>query len=276
MNLKQLEYFVAIAEERQVTAAARRLHISQPPLSHELAQLEAELGVQLVRREPRGVSYERATTVLALVSAATREVAGAAGSMTGTLCLAVASGASGLVPTRRLGELAAHYPDVSIELRGGTTPQVIDLVERGLAEVGVVRTPFKSEGLRCRFAPVEPLVAIMPAAWEAGEELSVAPAQLAGLPIVCDARLASPVEAGATAQLSCTTDDERTTCAWAAAGMGVGLVPRSMLRVCDTGDCAIKTVSCKELDSRAAVVWKPGRSLSPLAERAIALLGELS
>lgn len=289
MNLKQLEYFVAIAEERQVTAAARRLHISQPPLSHELAQLEAELGVQLVRREPRGVSltpagrvlYERATTVLALVSAATREVAGAADSMTGTLCLAVASGASGLVPTRRLGELAAHYPDVSIELRGGTTPQVIDLVERGLAEVGVVRTPFKSEGLRCRFAPVEPLVAIMPAAWEAGEELSVAPAQLAGLPIVCDARLASPVEAalaaaGATAQVGCTTDDERTTCAWAAAGMGVGLVPRSMLRVCDTGDCAIKTVSCKELDSRAAVVWKPGRSLSPLAERAIALLGELS
>ena len=59
MNLKQLEYFVAIAEEGQITAAARRLHISQPPLSYELAQLERELGAQLVRRGPRGVSRAR-------------------------------------------------------------------------------------------------------------------------------------------------------------------------------------------------------------------------
>ena len=53
MNLKQLEYFVAIAEERQITAAARRLNISQPPLSYELRQLESELGVTLVVRGPR-------------------------------------------------------------------------------------------------------------------------------------------------------------------------------------------------------------------------------
>ena len=56
MNLKQLEYFVAIAEEGQITAAARRLHISQPPLSYELRELERELGTQLVRRGPRGVT----------------------------------------------------------------------------------------------------------------------------------------------------------------------------------------------------------------------------
>ena len=40
MNIKQLEYFIAIAEEHQITAAAKRLHISQPPLSYELAKLE--------------------------------------------------------------------------------------------------------------------------------------------------------------------------------------------------------------------------------------------
>ena len=82
MNLKQLEYFVAIAEEGQITAAARRLHISQPPLSYELAQLERELGTQLVRRGPRGVTlteagrllHERATRILAMATATAREV----------------------------------------------------------------------------------------------------------------------------------------------------------------------------------------------------------
>ncbi|MDD6693206.1 MAG: LysR family transcriptional regulator, partial [Olsenella sp.] len=64
MNLKQLEYFVAIAEEHQITAAARRLHISQPPLSYELSQLERELGVLLVTREARGVSLTDAGRVL--------------------------------------------------------------------------------------------------------------------------------------------------------------------------------------------------------------------
>ena len=64
MNLKQLRYFVAIAEERQITAAARRLNISQPPLSYELAQLERELGVRLVDRGPRGVTLTDAGRLL--------------------------------------------------------------------------------------------------------------------------------------------------------------------------------------------------------------------
>lgn len=64
MNLRQLSYFVAIAEERQLTAAARRLHISQPPLSYELASLERELGVQLVERVPRGVTLTEAGELL--------------------------------------------------------------------------------------------------------------------------------------------------------------------------------------------------------------------
>ena len=55
MNLRQLEYFRAIAEEGKITAAARRLRLTQPPLSYELASLERELGVTLVTRGPRGV-----------------------------------------------------------------------------------------------------------------------------------------------------------------------------------------------------------------------------
>ena len=280
MNLKQLEYFVAIAEEGQVTAAARRLHISQPPLSYELAQLERELDTQLVRRGPRGVTlteagrllYERARRILAMATATAREVSSVGKGLTGTLCLAVAPSAAALAPGARLAELAGRAGQVSIELREGTVPEVIELVGSGIAEVGVVRTPFATQGLRVRYAPAEPLVAVMPPALERGAELEVGLAELADVPIVCDRRCAAQLGR----DVFCLTEDERTTCSCAASGLGVGLVPRSLLAVCDTGPCYIKTVTEKDLASRAAVIWKAGRALSPLAERAVALLGELA
>lgn len=280
MNLRQLEYFVAIAEEGQITAAARRLHISQPPLSYELAQLERELDAQLVRRGPRGVTltdagrllHERAARILAMATATAREVSSVGKGLTGTLCLAICDSAAGLAPGARLAELVERAPDVALEVRGGSVPEVLELVAGGIAEVGVVRTPFSSQGMRCRYAPAEPLVAVMPPNLERGAELEVSLSELADVPLACDRRTASLL----AEPPFCLTDDSRATCACAAAGLGVGLVPRSLLAVCDTGGCYIKTVTEKDLETRAAVIWKADRALSPLAERAVALLGELA
>mgnify|MGYP001679293221 CR=1 FL=1 len=287
VNLKQLEYFVAIAEEHQITAAARRLHISQPPLSYELAQLERELGTTLVRRGPRSATltdagkllYERAMRILALTQATKRDVEGVGKGMTGVLTLGVDSSCAGSVPGSRLSELASA-PDVSVELREGTTPQVLEMLEGGVVDIGVVRTPFASGGLRCRYAKNERMLAIMPPALEVGDEVEVTCAQLSSVPIVL-ARCLEPLvhtafsEAKADLSKRCMVDDERTACTWARSGMGVAIISETLLSVTDTGDCYIKAIAEKSLSTRQAVVWKADRYMSPLAQRCLALLGDL-
>lgn len=289
MNLKQLRYFVAIAEERQITAAAKRLNISQPPLSYELSQLEKELGVRLVERGPRGVTltdagrllYERAQQILSLTSATQLEVASAGKGVAGTLSLGLDPSCAGVMPPERMLDLRSRYPKVSFELHDAPPRQVLDMLETSVVEVGVVRTPFKSEHLRCRFGRQERTVCVMPHDLEVGGDTTCTPEELAGSPLVVSRRIEPLVREafsarGVTAQVVCVTDDERTAVVWARTGMGVCLVPESLIRVCDTADQYIKLVDAEELTSRPVVVWRADRKLSPLAERVVALLGELA
>lgn len=287
MDIRQLTYFVAIAEERQITAAARRLHISQPPLSYELASLERELGVTLVDRGPRGVTlteagkllYQRATEILSLANSARQEVEGFGKGERGVLSVGMISSSGGQVPGRGLAKLADSYPDVRIELHEANTYQLLELLERGVVEVAVVRTPFPTEGLACRYLDPEPMVALTSEAYPCGKRAGVASLEdLAGVPLVLYRRFEQIVrdafaERGLDLVIGCVNDDARTTCVWSQAGFGVGLVPSTILPVMNAEGLAPKRLEELELTTRIAVVWREGRRLSPLAQRFIDLFG---
>lgn len=288
MNLRQLEYFKAIAEERQITAAAKRLHITQPPLSYELASLERELGTKLVERSSRGteltdagrVLYDRACQMLDLAEATKREVGNVGRGLAGTLSLGLISSSGGQVPNGALLELTKSYPDVQFQIREGSTYEVLDMLRRGVVELGVVRMLSNQDEFECRMAQPEPMAALMPPEYVCGSADDVVTlAELADQPLVIYRRYEKVLTNLFAAQsldhyFACVMDDARTTCVWASRGVGIGLVPTSFLQLFNVDEFVVKRVDEEALYTRMGVVWPKGRRLSPLAERFVDLLWE--
>ena len=124
MELRQLRYFIAVAEERSFSRAAVRLHISQPPLSTQVMALEEELGVQLLERSNRGVSltaagevfYEEMRAVLVRIEHGKTRARQAGQGHVGTLSVGFVSIADyGALPPA-LKDFRGRFPKVEVQL----------------------------------------------------------------------------------------------------------------------------------------------------------------
>jgi DNA-binding transcriptional LysR family regulator len=131
VELRHLRYFIAIAEERSFTGAAERLWVAQPGLSTQMRRLEAELGVQLFERHPRGVDLTQAGELFlerARVAVSAADVALATGSdleagVIGSLRLGLAAGAPWSLASELLLQFGLERPGVEltvVEAHGGT------------------------------------------------------------------------------------------------------------------------------------------------------------
>ena len=152
MDLRLLRYFVAVAEERHFGRAAIRLHMSQPPLSRAIKQLEADLGTVLLHRSATGVTltaagallYDEARTLLEQADQVRARVAAAGAS---TLTVGTIADSAEEAGTRLAAAFRRRNPGVDVRIREADFTDPTAGVRSGLADVAVTRTPFDRTGI---------------------------------------------------------------------------------------------------------------------------------
>lgn len=172
MDLRQLRYFITVAEEGHITRAAERLNIQQPPLSRLIGNIEKELDVQLFRRKPRGVELTEAGRVFldkarAALTNIEQAVVGAkrtARGEQGQISVGIVHTAAFQPPTPTIIDAFRQaFPLVSITLRETTTGELFEEVRNERVDVAFLRSlPVNLEGLRVDHLFDEPLVVAMP------------------------------------------------------------------------------------------------------------------
>ncbi|AIQ47248.1 LysR family transcriptional regulator [Paenibacillus sp. FSL R7-0273] len=164
MDIRQLRYFIALAEERQVTSAALKLHMSQPPLSQQLKLMETELGVQLFHRNGRQLEltasgrtlYEHALTITRLMDEAKAETRESGQGIRGKLSIGVNTLSDSRLPGA-LSLFREKYPKVTFKIQQNETNTLIQLVRDKTLDLAIVRLPIDLEDFDCLMLGDEPL-----------------------------------------------------------------------------------------------------------------------
>ena len=169
MELRYLRSFLVLAEELHFGRAARRLNISQPPLSRQIALLEQELGTLLFRRTrrtveltPAGGAFRKSvTTVMAELDLASDEARRVASGQIGNLTLGMVESAAYSVMPAMLQAFHRCYPDVHLGFMSLPTTEQIKSLLQGNIDVGIVRLPVRSDGIVTHLLKDDPLVVAM-------------------------------------------------------------------------------------------------------------------
>ncbi|KAA8793762.1 LysR family transcriptional regulator, partial [Lactobacillus crispatus] len=240
MNLKQLRYFLVVAEEKQITAAAKRLYIAQPPLSYQLKQLEKELGAQLFKRTAHGIELtdvgqifqSYANEIISLAQNAENQVHKTISGELGTIAIGMASSSTGLIPMNSFNELRKYYPEISFDIYEDNTYGILDKLEKKTIDLGIVRTPYNQTGLNTKTLTTEKMMAIsVDPDFQQKKELRIK--DLADQPLIIYRRFEDIFNQtfahhGLKPFYAVKCDDSRTAITWAKRKMGVALVPESI------------------------------------------------
>lgn len=288
MDMKQLRYFTAIAEEGQITSAARRLHIAQPPLSQALKALEAELGVQLFERIPSGIRITEAGALLLqrsyqisnMFDTIAEEMASFQGGREGILKIGTVSSSGSILIDENFLAFREHYPKVKFNLYEGNSFQIIEYLEKGIIEIGIVRTPFdndKFEKICCTPTPM--VVTGHKSIFPFSSTTKVSLQQLAKEPILINRRYyrlfqSIGAKENLTFQYYCLNNDARTTLYWANAGLGMGVVPKETLLIQAYPDLRFSEIDSPELYTQLCAIWLKNKPITQIASNFLAYFGD--
>lgn len=280
MNMKQLLYFVTVVEEGNITAASRKLHIAQPALSNQMKRLEEELDAKLFHRGPRKITLTeageilltKANNILELKHSIKRELEDNKSGFKGTLRVGAVSAIDVDLLENNFLKFHRAYSKVKYEIYEGITPEIIELLFSRVIEIGIVRTPFDTTGLKTIYLEDEPMIAAYRddyALEESGDSISME--DLNKKPLIIYRRFEDVIisafqKSGIDPYILCLNDDSRTSLSWANAGLGVAIVPLSSKDLVLGNNLKYKIIENESLYTQNAIITLEDSKLSAVAE----------
>ena len=266
--MRQLRYFMAVAEELHFGRAAQRMNICQPPLSQQIKNLEEELGAQLFLRKNKKISLteagaaflEETKEILRRVDAAAERVRCIARGVVGRICLGLVLPAMDTFLPDAIREFRSAYPCVEMQLREMGTQAQLAALRAGQIDIGVMRLfQHDTQGLIVERIVQEPCVLAVPAAHRLAGQDAVNLASLDGESLILfprhlhlalhDRIIACFSAAGSTPVITLETTTKFASIALVAAGFGVAIVPASAQK-----------------QNRLGVVYRPVNGDLPMVE----------
>jgi LysR family transcriptional regulator, benzoate and cis,cis-muconate-responsive activator of ben and cat genes len=258
MDLRQLSYFIVVAEERSISRAAALLNLTQPPLTRHIQALEESLNVQLLRRTTWGVDLteagqallEHARSIKQHVERAAHETRQVASDRLGHVDIGVHGSALLRVIPDVLARFSAHHPEVELSLQSEPKAQLLDALRQGRILVFFDRYLSESPDIAVEIVDQEPVLLAIPASnplafaqditiGQLVDErfIEVAGKSLERLALLCRQQGFSP-------DVRHRTHDQITATLMVSAGLGMTLVPSSMVRM-QLPDVVYRPLACE-------------------------------
>lgn len=197
IETRLLHYFLTVARERNITNAAKALHITQPTLSRQMTLLEDEIGAKLFIRDSRPLSLtdegvllrRRAEEILELLEKTELEVSAQEEQIEGTISIGCGELASVKLLTEIIADFSRQHPQVNFDVYTAGADQIKRRMDNGLTDIGLLLEPVDIERYEYIRMPVkERWAAVMPAGVPLAKRESVTAKDLADIPVIMPSR----------------------------------------------------------------------------------------
>ena len=289
MDIKDMKHIYMIVEEGNISKAAKRLNMAQPPLSKQMKQLEESLGVQLFERGSRRIRLteegellrERVEQILGLVDGTIKDITELNSGLKGTLTIGTVTTSGVTLLPNLMNKFHSLYPNITFQLWEGEGTRILELLDNRIIEIGIIRAPFDSEIYNSITLPDEPLVIAMnPGECYCGEDPeNVRLIELANQPLIIPRRWKAMFvewceKAGFKPNIVCICDGILPNVFLTKMGIGMSLVPKSTNTLISDSTLTYKNIIEPKVSTQTVIVWVRNRNLSASSKHFLKLLTE--
>lgn len=277
MDIKQLKYFVTAAEKGTISAAARELGISQPPLSTKLRLLEEELDCKLFERGARKITltkegklfYERSKLICSLSETAVKEIDNFKADRKRSLRLGTTSTLNKEIIEKYIEPFKQKNPNVVFEIHEGNTFQLLDSLNDSVVDFAILRTPFSGQNLIMKPIEKEKMSAVAKPEAFLGLPEVLKIEDLKDKPLNIYRRMEPVVipefeKLGIKPNISSITDDARSAILWSNLGKSIAVVPCMAWRSYSSLGLESRIIENPSLETNLVFVYKKDAKFSEL------------